>query len=201
MKIYIRAAQRLFFMTLLSFLLFYPVSMLVRMTYSALNSRWETIFPIYNSVTEKNMQLAVEQNLALTASVIIFALLTLLAVIFDNERYEFMIRKTEGFFTLRQGLVIYGRRYAAADILSSVLSPIPLFALSLFKFPKTEVRLVLQLEEWTDSFLIAISSFTDKLGFVAGYICAVLVILTFKAPSAVIGLSRWRGLWLSDVDN
>ncbi len=201
MKICFRATIRLFLLLLASFLLYYPVSSLLRAVYSALNSRFETVFPIYNPITDGEMYLEFEKNLAACVAAVIFFLLSLISAVFDNERYEYMIKKTEGFYKIADGLRIYSARYAAADAVSAIIAHLPLFLFSLFKFPKTEVRFLLLLEEWVDGFLISAHAFTDRFGFTFGVAAAALILLSAKIPASILGLRRWRGLWLSDVEN
>ena len=201
MKICFRAAIRLFLLLLVSFLLYYPVLSLLRSVYSELNLRFETVFPIYNPITDAENYLKFENNFVACAAAVIFFLLSLVSSAFDNERYEYIIGKTDGFYKIADGVRIYSARYAAADAVSAVISPLPLFLFSLFKFPKTEVRFLLLLEEWVDGFLISAHAFTDRFGFILGFAAATSILLCAKIPAAIIGLKRWRGLWLSDVEN
>ena len=201
MKICFRATIRLFLLLSASFLLYHPVSSLLRAVYTAMNMRFEAAFPIYNPITDGEAYIEFEKNFAVCAAAVIFFLLSLVSSVFDNERYEYMIKKTEGFYKIKDGFRIYYPRYAAADAVSAIISHIPLFILTLLVFPKTEIRLLLQLEEWVNGFLIAHSAFTDKFGFTLGFASAAVVLLSAKIPASILGLRRWRGLWLSDVEN
>lgn len=201
MKICFRATIRLFLLLSASFLLYHPVSSLLRAVYSSLSLHFETVFPIYNPIIEGDMYLEFERNLSFCTAAVIFFFFSLISSVFDNERYEYMIKQTEGFYKIRDGFRIYYPRYASADAVSAIISHIPLFLLTLLVFPKTEIRLLLQLEEWVNGFLIAHSAFTDKFGFPFGFAVAALILLCAKIPASILGLRRWRGLWLSDVEN
>ncbi len=201
MKIYFRAVMRLFLWLLLSFLLFFIVTSLMRVIYSDLHVRFGDRFPTYSPVTDNDKYLEFEKNLSLCASAAVFFIFSIIATVFDNERYEHMIKETDGLYTIKNGVRIYSKRYAAADILASLIAILPLFLMTLISFPKTNIRFLLALEEWLTGFLVCPLSFVNNFGFVFGYAISAAVILTAKIPSAVIGLRRWRGLWLSDVEN
>lgn len=200
-KIYLRAVMRLLLCLLLSFLLIFIVTPFMRTVYSELNMHFKEIFPIYSPITDNEKYLEFEKNISVLSAGTVFFVFSFVTTVFDNERYEHMIKLTDGFYTLKNGVRIYIKRYAAADIISSAIAPLPIFLMTLIKFPKTDIRFLLTFEEWLGEFLTCPHAFINKFGFIYGYVIAAAVILMAKIPAAVTGLKRWRGLWLSDVEN
>ncbi len=162
--------------------------------------RFESRFPVYSPVTDNEKYTEFENNLSLCASCVVFSIFSVISTVFDNERYEYLIKETDGLYTIKNGIRIYSKRYAAADIAESLIAILPLFLMTLIKFPKTNIRFLLACEEWLTGFLICPLSFINNFGLVFGYAIAAAVILTAKIPSTIIGLRRWRGLWLSDIE-
>ena len=201
MKVYIRALIRLFLWLLISFLLFFIAVSFMRVIYSELHMRFGDRFPTYSPVTDKEKYTEFENNLALCASGAVFFILSLISTVFDNERYEYMIKITDGLYTIKNGVPIYAKRYTAADTLASLTAILPLFLMTLISFPKTNIKFILALEEWLTGFLVCPLSFVNKFGLIFGYALSAAIIFAAKIPSAIIGLRRWRGLWLSDIEN
>jgi hypothetical protein len=173
----------------------------MRVIYSELHMRFGDRFPTYNPITDNEKYIKFENNLSLCASTAVFFIFSIIATVFDNERYEYMIKETDGLYTIKGGVRIYTKRYAATDILASLTAILPLFLMTLIRFPKTNIKFLLALDEWLTGFLVCPLSFVNKFGFVLGYAAAAAVIFIAKIPSAAIGLRRWRGLWLSDIEN
>lgn len=201
MKIYIRAVLRLLLWLVISSFLFFAVESLIRMLYSELHMQFGDRFPTYSPITDKEKYIELENKLSLYASIAVFIILSIIATVFDNERYEHMIKETDGLYTVKNGIRIYSKRYALSDIVASLVAILPFFLLALIRFPKTNARFLLAFEEWLTGFLVCHLSFINNFGFVCGYLIAAAIIFTAKIPSAIIGLRRWRGLWLSDIEN
>ena len=201
MKIYVRAIVRLLLWMLISFMLYFLVEAFLRMVYSELHMRFGNRFPTYSPVIDNDKYLDFKNKLSLCASVVVFLILSTIATVFDNERYEHMIKETDGLYTIKKGLHVYLKRYTLSDAVASLVAILPFFLLTLIRIPKTNIRFLLAFEEWLAGFLCCPLSFINNFGFVCGYLIAAAVIFVAKIPSAIIGLSRWRGLWLSDIEN
>ncbi len=200
MKKYSHSILRYFVIYTLGFAIFHLISVLAGVIYNFLSEKLPNSFPDYNPLTEKAAYLSLEATLALICAAVTVLILTVLAVRYDDERYEFIISKTDGFYTLTEGGKIYARNYLCCDIISSVTVPLPFFLITRIDFPESSAGILKITENVLETVTLPTEAFSDKLGFGLGIAVAIAVSLISRIPAGYTGLKRWRGLWLSDID-
>ena len=189
MRIYLHSILRYAAFYTLGFVFF---SFSVEPLAAILRNFFPSLFPTFNPIFEKEAYIASYATIEIIAAVIAILLSTVVAIRFDNERYEGVIKKTDGFYTIKSALPIYFSDFWKADLISAVLVPIPFIILAAIKFPEKIV-------DWINIFVISTQAFTNEFGFVLGSLIIILASIIFRIPAAVSGLFRWRGLWLSDI--
>lgn len=200
MKKYAHSILRYLIIYTLGFALFYVMNALTDVIYTALSDKMPNIFPSYNAITEKAELISLEATLSLISAILTVFILTVVAVRYDNERFEFMISETDGFYTMRDGCKIYLRNYLYADVLSAFLVPVPFFLMTLIELPESNIKAFRVIRDILGTLTSPSNAFANKLGLFGGICAAVLVSLLSRIPAGYTGLKRWRGLWLSDVD-
>lgn len=200
MKKYAHSVMRYLVIYTLGFAVLYIVRAFADVVYNVLSSRMPNVFPSYNVITDKSGLLSLEATLSFISAILTVFILTVFTVSYDNERYEFIISETDGFYTLSHGFSIYGKNYIYADVLASVLVPMPFFLIALIKLPENSVKALLIISDILGALSAPSRAFSDKLGLLGGAAVAVLVSLLSRIPAGYRGLKRWRGLWLSDID-
>ena len=200
MKKYAHSILRYFTIYALGFSVLYILRLLADVIYGILSDSMPSVFPSYNALTDKAETLALEATISLICAVITVFAVTFLAVKYDNGRFEFVISKTDGFYTIREGCAIYAKNYLSADVVSAVLVPVPFFLMTLVELPDGNVKALRILGDIIGTIAAPTLAFSDKLGFGFGLLAAASVSLLSRIPAVYAGLKRWRGLWLSDVD-
>ncbi len=164
------------------------------------------LFHSFNRVTEKDAYEAQRTVIWLAAGIITLLTVCTVSMIFDNDRNEYMIKQTDGFYTLREGFGIYASRFLRTDIAISLTVPLILALPSfiprdLAKLLDTETSHIgSRLEELLSGFFMSTTVFTDALGGVFGVALILALSVLFRIAAVWLGIERWRGLWLSDID-
>ena len=191
MNKYINSLLRYFCFYLISsaFLLFISEPM-----FEILRTIFPLAFPSYNPITEKEAYLALKESANLISAIITVTLATIVAVAFDNMRYEVVISKTDGFYRIGGCLSLYTSEFLVPDLISSLAVPMPFIILSCFSFPERAADIISHINATT-------LAFTDKLGVFWGGMLILAISLLARLPAAISGLKRWRGIWLADIGN
>lgn len=200
MKKYTHSVLRYFLIYALGFIPFYIIGALLEVIYNILSDKMPSLFPSYNIVTQKSELLALESTLALICAVITVFVLTVLTVKYDNERYEFIISETDGLYELADGGRIYTKNYLYADIVCALAVPIPFLFTTYIPFPEESAKALRILENVLGTLSSPTTAFSNKLGIFLGAAAVILISLVSRIPAGYMGLKRWRGLWLSDID-
>ncbi len=199
MRKYCSSFFRFFLIYVFGFLAFTAASFLVSVFYNVLNGALPSVFPRYNFVTEPELAESLAEGLRLTSGILSVFLLELLAVKYDNSRYEYLISRTDGFYTLKEGAVIYVKGYLFADVASAVLVPLTTYSLVFINIGDKAPRILRMLEKPLNTFISIPLSFTEKFGLTVGALLLIAVSLLSRAASAYFGIKRWRAIWLSDI--
>ncbi len=197
---------RYFVFYIFSPLLFRAVYPLIDGVHQLLSDILPSVFYAFNQVTEKDAYEAQQLIIRLIAGALTLLLINLISVVYDNFKNEYIIGKTDGFYTIAEGLRLYASRFTASDFAATVSVPL-IFALpsliprNLSELLDTETSyLGSRLEALLSGFFTSTTVFTDVLGAALGIFLIVLLSVLFHGAAAIIGLKRWRGLWLSDIE-
>lgn len=156
-------------------------------------------FPVYNYVTEHENYLKLESELLLMVSTAALAVMSYLSVRFDNERYEYMITRTDGMYTIKDGASIYYERYFKSDIVTSFIVPLPLTIIVYF-LPLISGALPETVYEFLLVPLRPTLLFVNVLGDLIGYFVMVVIAAVARQASGIAAISAFRASWLSDVN-
>lgn len=158
--------------------------------YDYLNYHFPTVFVSYSPISEAEDYKRVQMWLMIGAVALSILIVGYIALRLDNKRYEHIIRKTEGFFTLPCGLAMWARNYLVPDIVVTALVPL-LFAIPPYFFP----------EQWMDMGLAIPFWAADMLSPYMGIVgcCVTLSLSSVLARLLVIPhtLAAWRASWLT----
>ena len=173
-----------------------PTFLLRGVAFPALCQWFPTTFINYSPVSEPQKYEALSAILTLLvgiASIFIFSYVT---VRYDNERMEYMIRKTEGMYRRGEGAELYFPRYLRADVVVSIIVPLPLIVASIF-VPEHIIDFIDPIFEYMFAFG---RSFTDLLGYVGGTLLISLTMLVTRLISGYVSLGAWQSIWLSETN-
>ncbi len=199
MKKYFQSALRYFAVYLCGFLAFAVVSFLVNAAFNLLCEWFPAVFRKYDFISEEELAESLSQKLKLTCGIISVFLLEIIAVKYDNARYEYLISQTDGFYTIKSGARLYISEYLYADILSSVLVPITTFWMIFIRIGEAAPKFLKFMAGYLNSFLAVPLSFAEKYGIIYGILLLILTSLLSRVPAIWLGLRRWRAVWLSDI--
>ena len=180
----------------LGFIAFYLFTYLLGILNGFFSTYLPEYFKVYNPITDRAELDRQNTLIAFFASVISVFLISLITVRDDNFRYELMISKTDGFYTVGRGLSIYFRELLFVDAAVSVVIPMSTYWLTLIKIPNDAPRALLILRDVLSVFAVIHASFTAELGLITGAFAIVLVSLVSRFVSVCHALSYWRAAWL-----
>ena len=126
---------------------------------------------------------------AVSAAVATF-ILSYVSLSLDNKRFEFIIEKTEGRFTMRDGLLLYYREFLLADILTAALPPV-ILALPALLVPGEYLKYGLDFALYMEFRVF------EAYPPVIGTLLLVLIGVIIRPLVAPLIVSRWRAGWLS----
>ena len=151
-------------------------------------------FPNYNPIYEKEQYIESYANIELITAIITIIIATVIAVAFDNLRYEAVIKRTDGFYTIKEEFPSYFSEFWLADILSATIVPLTFIIFSAFTLPE-------KLAEWTDILVYSTRAFTNQCGLILGGVLLLITSVISRLPAAIVALRRYRGMWLADIGN
>lgn len=165
--------------------------------YEALIDWFPYVFKDYSPVLNADKYFFAALVEQMLASVLSIALATLWVTRHDNGRDEFIIRKTEGLYRIKDVLPLYYKRYAVPDLIASLVATVFISALiipaQLAEF--SEISRFSNFVGWFKGFHIGI--FYENWGFVPAALFVFTVTYAFKLLSGFSGLKKWRAAWLT----
>lgn len=172
-----------------------PTFFISGVLHPALCEWFPEVFTDYSPVTQPDEYAVYSAVMSIVLSTVTVFIISYLCVRLDNERMEYVISRTEGLYTLREGMALYYPRYVGADLAVAVTCPIPLAVISLYLPEKIPAIL----QSTVDYFF----SFTQGYVNIFGALGAVLVIsatiLLCRLLSGMLSLRAWQGVWLSET--
>ncbi len=199
MKKYILSFVRFLIIYLLGFIVFFIMNYAVSLVYGTLSDMFPAIFRTYNFITEPEEAEALSERLKLTAGILSVLALGIIALKYDNARYEYIISRTDGFYTLKEGAPLYLSGYLYADIIAAAGVPLITYPLVLINIGESAPRFLRVLEKYINGFTALPLSYRNAAGLLGGALLLVLTSLAARALGVYSGLKRWRAVWLSDI--
>ena len=201
MKRYFYSVLRYFLFYLLGFIAFYILNYLFDATNEFLAGVIPGLFKTYNPITSHDELAMQKARIALLSAAVSVLAVTVITVKHDNLRYEFLIGKTDGFYTVKEGFSIYISAFLGADILSALTVPFATVWLTLIKIPDTAPRALKVIFGYADNLLAIPNAFIAACGFIPAILALLTVSLLSRLPAALLGLLYWRGSWLSNTEH
>ena len=165
---------------------------LVNQFYNLLHGIMPDIFPIYNSVTKKDLYERLNENLDLTAFILTVFTTVFISQRFNNDRYEYIVSKTDGKYRINEVFGLYAKSFAISDVIASLLVGL-VFTVPTYFIPKqffANGSLISEL-------LYIVKVPTNILGVYFGSLISVVLFtaahFVFLAPT----LGYYRAKWLS----
>ena len=194
-----RLAKNLFFAIILWLLMPLAVNIpqfLIRGTlFPALCEWFPEVFEYYSPVTQSAEYAALTATLDIIIASLAVFLFSYITVRYDNERMEYMIRRTDGLYSFAEGARLYFPRYIKSDIAVAVAVPTP-FVVASALVPEHIHELADPIFDYLFSFG---RMYTDHLGYILGGLILSLAILLTRLLSAMKSIKAWQGLWLSEI--
>ena len=200
MRRYVTGFVRYLLFYLAGFIIFYLASYCVSAVLTLLSEELPRLFTIENPIKDRDAYDNQQLNIAFISGIITLYIITSLAVKYDNDRFEYMVERTEGFYTLRHGGALYARRYILPDVIISIVVPFSTFGLAFINVPDDAKRIFLRLSDYAEVFIALQRAFTERLGFAFGFAFLILLSLLFRIPTGFFAIKRFRGIWLADTE-
>ena len=161
----------------------------------ALCEWFPSVFVDYSPVSQSEQYAVLSSVLTLLNSSATVFIISYFCVRLDNERMEYMIARTEGFYTLGEGMSLYFGRYLKCDLAVALTVPIPLAVADVFipaGIPEPFATLVADIFSFT-------RGYTELLGTAPAIIVMCISVLAFRLLSGVLSLRAWQAAWLSET--
>ena len=155
--------------------------------YGILNDISPELYPNYNVEFQAEEYYALAAQLRFIGAIISAPLIIWLSTLLDGFKKKFFRKKTNGMFTLGEGMKLYYSEYLLCDIVAIVLTCV-LIVLALHSKPDNQaVRICLFLPQ----------AIANKLGVVWPGVIIGGISLLFQPISAWLAIRNWRGALLA----
>lgn len=172
---------------------------LARFAYAYLNYLFPRLFPLYSAVGDKEGYL---KYLTLLATVGIFTAIWLMnyfALRMDNSRFELMIERTDGQYTLKEGFSIFISELGPCELVVSAILPLmlvfPAYLIPDFGF--IEIPVLAFLANLLERALWLGYAFKEHYSLTEALMHTVVFSLIARASVLPGALCKWRASWLS----
>ena len=168
------------------------ICVLVTQLHNSLARLFPSVFHLYNIVLESELHALQEARLNFIA-----LFFTALAVVFitqryNNERFEYIITRTDGIFYLKDSLPVYLKRFALSDVIASLVVgsaftvPIHFIPMQFFAAGSD-----------ISTMLYPFKLLTQTVGPVFAPVILTVLLLAAHAAVTPLSLLYYRAKWLS----
>ena len=168
------------------------IGSLVGQIYNLLYKNFPDAFPLYNAVFDKEQYVALTHAMAIITVSLTLILTAYIAGRYNNDRFEYIITKTDGFYKIRDILKTYVCIFGIGDVISSVICG-TLFTLPIYFIPTQFFSSGSPIAE----FLEPMKTLTEALGAVGSPIYASLFLIFSHAITLPLVLKYYRAKWLT----
>ena len=190
-------------LTLVSLAFEAAVAVVTTVYYSILSPLMPSVFPTYNFVSHKDGYYRLCQALDLWAVLLIVLAVSLVLVLFDNERREYMIEKTDGFYTVSDGARMYFSRYCRDDVIAAATAPLlmsGLLHLTLIDgLPHQLSGIIGLLTAPIGAVMTMLGDVSPALSAPLAYFVIFTAVAVCRLAFGIPGIKKWRAEWLSDT--
>ena len=170
-----------------------------RYAYAYMNYLFPKVFPLFSAVSEKEGYHKYLMLLCALGVFIAIFITNYLALRIDNAKFELMIKKTDGQYTLTDGAKLFFGEFGISELIVTLVLPL-ILVIPPFFIPEIDVQtipiagLLIDIMEkllWLGYTLREYFSIVNAI--------ALVLIFSLVARAAVIpgALKKWRASWLS----
>ena len=187
---YFRSPLRFFLVYLFLPVIFIVTSALVEVIYAGIAEIAPKLLPDYNRITEKEEYLAFSRAVNAATALFTVFITGFVTAIYDNARYEDVVKRTDGLFRIPKELPFYFKRNFPADVLSAALAPAVFVPLTLPSYSEKFL-------EYFGILLLPHLRIAEVFSPVAAYFLISLSVLLGRVLAMPKALSRFRSMWLA----
>ena len=188
----IRKLGNLFIFTLFGTFVGTVVSVIVTQLYNSAARLFPNTFPLYNVVLESEKHTAQEERLSFIALLLTVILVVYVTQRFNNERFEYLITKTDGLYYMKDAIPIYTKRFYLSDIISSLIVG-AVFSMPIHFIPMQFFAAGTAIS----TLLLPFKTLTNFLGVTFGSITLILFFIVAHIVTTPMALLYYRAKWLS----
>lgn len=174
----------------------FPRFLIQGTVFPALCEWFPDVFVNYSPVLEPDSYAVLSAVLDILVASATLMIFTYITVRYDNERMEYMISETDGFYTFSEGAALYYKRYALSDLAVALAVPLPFIIAA--HFVPTHIH------DYVDpvfNYLFSFGKlFTSHLGEILGGAALVLTIFLLRLLAGMKSIRVWQGIWLSEIE-
>ena len=187
---YFRSPLRFLLVYLFLPLIFIASSALVEILYTGIDEIFPNLLPKYNRITEKEEYLAFSNAMSAASALLAVFLTGFITAVYDNARYEDVVKRTDGLFRIPKELPFYFKRNFPADVLSAALAPAVFVPLTLPSYSEKFL-------EYFGILLLPHLRIAEVFSAIAAYFLIFASILLGRTLAMPKALSRFRSTWLA----
>lgn len=192
MKKCVKKTCTLFLWMLLGLIISVLAYSLLSQIYGLLYKFMPDVFPLYNPVSGKEKYENFSFAMYLLSCIVSFVLTVYLSQRFNNDRFEFIITKTDGLYKIRDILKTYVCNFGLDDVISSLVNGI-VFTVPIYFIPMQFFSSGTIIAEFTEP----IYRVTERLGAAGAALFASLALLLSHVLTLVPVLKFYRAKWLT----
>lgn len=166
------------------------VALFVNTIYGVLTINLPEHFKYYSIITEPEEYATCQATLAAITIFISLYLTQKLYFFLDNGRFEYMIVKTEGMYTMSEGLVLYYKSFLLDDIVTCILTSAALYLPALF-IPEKIMKYGLDLLFYPANIM------REHFGDIWGFVLLALIGTLTRIIESINAVKSYRANWLS----
>lgn len=165
---------------------------LAHQVYEILYKWMPDTFPLYGAVTQKEQYRALNLTLSIIAMLANLFLVTYLSARFNNDRFEFIISKTDGFYKIPDILRTYVYNFGISDLISSIICG-AIFSIPVYFIPErffSAGNVIVELLSLSRTLAV-------ELGAPLASILTILGLILSHATTLPLALKFYRAKWLT----
>ncbi len=157
--------------------------------YDLLCRMFQDTFTSYNPIRHPKEMLIYERWIFIAGGAVGLFIINAIATRADNAKYEFLTKRTDGCYRIKEALRIYLDEFMVSDIIASVAFP-ALLVLSAYFVPEEFLDKLYTLPLWLGA------AMRNNFKMIPAIFIIVLMSLISKFAAILSSLRAWRGMWL-----
>lgn len=189
---YVKKTGLLLFWMMLGLILGLLINTFAVQVYELLFEHFPEAFPLYNPVFEKAEYEAFILTVAYVSVSAMFLLTVYICQRFNNDRFEYVITKTDGLYKIPEILKTYVSKFALSDFISSVITAL-FFTVPIYFIP----RQFFTASSFAVDLLTPLRTIVEGSGIWFAAVYAIFAIIAAHAVTLPLVLKFYRAKWLT----